>query len=170
VEHSIMKRAWPYAVALAVVVTGCYLALTPLLRSLSPGATTSTSSISKIQTTITVGQAKGTTIILSPNAGQQRFVSNIPETTKKTTKKTVKKTVKSSPPSTTDTTGFATGSPSSSSQTTKTPTVKAKTKTVKRGTGSVNGAVDPANGGGLASSGGGDSTGTGGTHSDPAGN
>ena len=31
-----MKRAWPYALALAVVVTGCYLALAPLLRSLSP--------------------------------------------------------------------------------------------------------------------------------------
>ena len=47
VEHSIMKRAWPYALALAVVVTGCYLALTPLLRSLSPAPTTSSSPLSQ---------------------------------------------------------------------------------------------------------------------------
>ena len=56
-EQSNMKRAWPYALALAVVVTGCYLALAPLLRSLSPGPTKSTASqLTHVPTSVTVPQ------------------------------------------------------------------------------------------------------------------
>ena len=51
-----MKRAWPYALALAVVVTGCYLLLAPLLRSLSPTPTTSASQLSQVSNSVTVEQ------------------------------------------------------------------------------------------------------------------
>jgi hypothetical protein len=168
VEHSIMKRAWPYAVALAVVVTGCYLALTPLLRSLSPGATTSASSISNIQTTATVGQSKIYTIVSSESGKVgSTFVNDLRTKKKaKTTKTTADKTA---PP--TDTTGFAGGS-SSTQAPTKTTTKAKATKTAKKGSGSVGGSVDQSSTGlgGLAGNGNGNGTVPGGTKSDPAGN
>jgi hypothetical protein len=168
VEHSIMKRAWPYAVALAIVVTGCYLALTPLLRSISPGATRSSSSLTQIATTATVGQAK---LVTFPSQQTDKvpsqFASDLPKVAKKAKKKadTTAPTGITAPPPTA-TTGFASGS--SSTQAPTRPVVK--TKPVKRGSGSVNGTVDPGNGGGLANRGGNATTKSAGTHSDPAGN
>jgi hypothetical protein len=161
-----MKRAWPYAVALAIVVTGCYLALTPLLRSLSPGATTSSSSLQQQATSATVGQSKVITFHGS-NAGKTTFASSLPQTVKKSKNKAATAPTNTTPQSPTDTTGFATGS--SSTQAPPKTAVKAKSKPVKKGGGSVNGSVDPGNGGGLASPGG-NGTQSGGTHSDPAGN
>ena len=102
-----MKRAWPYAVALAIVVTGCYLALTPLLRSLSPGATPSSSSLTQIATTATVGQAKGITNFVSSKSGQapSRFANDLPATVKKAKKKAATTApTGSTTPSQTDTT------------------------------------------------------------------
>jgi hypothetical protein len=168
VEHSIMKRAWPYAVALAIVVTGCYLALTPLLRSLSPGASPSSSSLTHVQTSATVGQSK---IVTFPSQQTDKvpsqFASDLPNTVKKAKKKADTPPTDTTPQAPTDTTGFAGGS--SSTQTPPKTAVKAKTKPVKKGSGSVTGSVDPGNGGGLASPGG-NGTQSGGTHSDPAGN
>jgi hypothetical protein len=166
VEHSIMKRAWPYAVALAIVVTGCYLALTPLLRSLSPGATTSSSSLQHQATSATVSQSKVINFGKS-NAGKTTFASALPQTVKKTKKKADTAPTNTTPQSPTGTTGFASGS--SSTQAPPKTAVKAKSKPVKKGSGSVNGSVDPVNGGGLASPGG-NAPVNGGTHSDPAGN
>jgi hypothetical protein len=61
-----MKRAWPYALALAVVVTGCYLALAPLLRSLSPSpAGTQQTALVTNGNTITVRS-------VAPNPAAQR--------------------------------------------------------------------------------------------------
>ncbi len=88
VEHSIMKRAWPYALALAVVVTGCYLALTPLLRSLSPAPTTSSSPLSQNTSVVTVGKAKFN--YTSQANGSQGFVSAL-QGKKKAAKKKAKK-------------------------------------------------------------------------------
>jgi hypothetical protein len=168
VEHSIMKRAWPYAVALAIVVTGCYLALTPLLRSLSPSATRSSSSLTHVQTSATVGQSKLVTFP-SPQTDKvaSKFANELPSTVKKAKKKAATAPINTTPQAPTDTTGFASGS--SSTQAPPKTVVKTKTKPVRKG-GSVNGSVDPGNGGGLANPGGANDTQTGGTRSDPAGN
>jgi len=160
-----MKRAWPYAVALAIVVTGCYLALTPLLRSLSPSATTSSSSLQQQATSATVGQSK-VIIFHGSNGGKTTFASALPQTVKKAKNKATAPT-DTTPQSPTATTGFASGA--SSTQAPPKTAVKAKTKPVKKGGGSVNGSVDTGNGGGLASPGS-NAPVNGGTHSDPAGN
>ena len=149
-----MKRAWPYAVALAIVVTGCYLALTPLLRSLSPGATPSSSSLHASPTSATVSQAKVINFAVeAAGKAPSQFASDLPATVKKAKKKAATPPTGNTTPSQTDTTttGFACGS--SSTQTPPKTAVKAKAKPVKRGSGSVNGTVDPGNGGGLAGSG-----------------
>jgi hypothetical protein len=107
VEHSIMKRAWPYALALAVVVTGCYLALVPLLRSLSPAAPRSaTSPLARVANVTTVPTSKGILVYRGPR-GASSFVGNLT-----TTKKTTKKTAKKSTTTTTPAAGFATNQPS----------------------------------------------------------
>ena len=164
-----MKRAWPYAVALAVVVTGCYLALTPLLRSLSPARPPRRTRCSSKPRARPSAKSK-IVIFHGSNGGQTTFASSLPTTVKKAKKKAATPPTGNTTPSQTDTTttGFAGGS--SSTQTPPKTAVKAKAKPVKRGSGSVNGTVDPGNGGGLAGSGASNGTQTGGTHSDPAGN
>jgi hypothetical protein len=137
-----MKRAWPYALALAVVVTGCYLLLAPLLRSLSPAPTTSASQLSHGSNSVTVGKAP-TLVFVKTKAGQQVFVSNLK--TAKKAKKTKKPPVKTTP-TTQSSTGFANNdtasssgsSSSSSSSNSTTPTQKAPTKTTPSSTGAKN--------------------------------
>jgi hypothetical protein len=172
VEHSIMKRAWPYAVALAVVVTGCYLALTPLLRSLSPGATTSSHSIANTRTSATIGQSTVPTID-SPQSNKvsSKFVTGLHSKKKAKKKATATTTRNTTTTRSTDTTGFARGNSSNTQTPTKTPTtVKTKPKPAKKGSGTVSGSVDQSTGGGLAQNGSGDATVGGGTQSDPAAN
>jgi hypothetical protein len=163
VEHSIMKRAWPYALALAVVVTGCYLALVPLLRSLSPAPTSSAASpLARGTNVIPIGKSKGISVVRSPR-GTPLFVGNL-TTTKK--KKSAKKKI--TPTTTTPGNGFATNQPSTPTtphSVVKTPkkgtttpgssTTKAASK--PKGAAAVGGAsVDqtPTGGGGLATGGG----------------
>jgi hypothetical protein len=161
VEHSIMKRAWPYALALAVVVTGCYLALVPLLRSLSPApASSATSPLAKGNNVIPVGKSK-VIKFESPKVGKQSFVANLT-----TTKKKTKKTAKKSTTTTTPAAGFATNQPSTPTtpRSVKTPkksatppstTTKAASKS-KGATAVGGGSVDQTQvgGGGLATGGG----------------
>jgi hypothetical protein len=91
VEHSIMKRAWPYALALAVVVTGCYLALVPLLRSLSPAPSASATSqlVQGTGTTTVDKQTAKTDVLFNSKAPKtsSKFVSALAPKTKKKTKK-----------------------------------------------------------------------------------
>jgi hypothetical protein len=161
VEHSIMKRAWPYALALAVVVTGCYLALVPLLRSLSPApASSATSPLAKANNLVRVGKSKVVSVV-SPQHGKQTFVGLSPTTKAKTTK-TTKKAKKST--TTTPAAGFATNQPSTPRTVVKTPkksptppstTTKAASKS--KGAPAVGGGpVDQTQvgGGGLATGGG----------------
>jgi hypothetical protein len=151
-----MKRAWPYAVALAVVVTGCYLLLAPLLRSLSPAPTTSASQLSQGSNSTTVGKAP-TIIFRSPNHGATQFASAL--TTKKKAKK-AKKTRK--PTLTTPSTGFAgnttstsssgsssSGSSSSSStpSTPKTPAKKPSSSTGAANKPAIGGKIDQSQAG-----------------------
>jgi hypothetical protein len=166
VEHSIMKRAWPYALALAVVVTGCYLALAPLLRSLSPAPTTSAASpLTRGHNVTTIGKSKGINVVRSPRVTPS-FVANLKTNTKKTTTKkttTKKKAKKSTVTTPTATTGFATNQTSTSttpSTITKTPkkssSTPTKTASKAKGASVVGGKVDatPTGGGGFATGGG----------------
>jgi hypothetical protein len=153
-----MKRAWPYAVALAVVVTGCYLALAPLLRSLSPAPTTTAASPLTKSDVTTVGRSQPIHFDRPPTTSS-KFVGNL-ATTKK--KKAVKKAVKKPAAATTPTPGgFAANPPSTSSssspsRSSSTPAATPKpkstpAKTASKGPRSVGGAaVDQAQGGGFA--------------------
>jgi hypothetical protein len=133
VEHSIMKRAWPYALALAVVVTGCYLALAPLLRSLNPGPTTSATRVLGAANTITVGSAK-TISLFSTSNGSTQYASALPVIHKKTAKKAHKKVVVSSttPDFATSTTSSNTTQSSGTSQSSTPPAKTSTTSTPKK--------------------------------------
>ena len=154
-----MKRAWPYALALAVVVTGCYLALAPLLRSLSPAPTTSANRLSRTSNTTTVGKAK-TIKYVSPNHGTNGFVNNLAAKKKKAKKvaktpaKTTTPKVNTSAPSS-NSTGVSNAPSSSSSNSTPrtTPTTPASpTKTTNRKNSAVGGQINQGQGGdGFAS-------------------
>jgi hypothetical protein len=166
-EHSIMKRAWPYALALAVVVTGCYLALAPLLRSLSPAPTTSATArqLTQGSNTVTVGQqaVKQITFNSRVKVGST-FVGNLKTTKKKKVKKPATTTTTTggfaaNPPSSSSSSSSASGSSSSSggsSGPSSTPTSTPKTtsppaKTASKGPRSVGGgSVDQATDGGFA--------------------
>jgi hypothetical protein len=161
VEHSIMKRAWPYALALAVVVTGCYLALAPLLRSLSPAPTASANRLGQVSNTTTVGKAK-TIKYQGKNHGQQGFVSALAK--KKAKKKVTKAPAKaaatpkvSAPTPSSTSTGFAGNSTSSSSSSSSTPkstptTPSSTTKTTNRKNSALGGSIHQGQGGdGFAS-------------------
>jgi hypothetical protein len=179
VEHSIMKRAWPYALALAVVVTGCYLALAPLLRSLNPGPTASASATLVGSSTTTVSESK-VIPISGGTASDHGFTALVQ------TKKKAKKTGTAGKPAhTATTTHFVTpptpttsNTPSSSSSTsTTTNTVKTTTKTPPTKTTAANnrrapvgGTIDQSDNGGFAGQGNGDSTMAGGKTSTLAGN
>jgi hypothetical protein len=184
VEHSIMKRAWPYALALAVVVTGCYLALAPLLRSLNPGPTATASAALTGSNTTTVSQSKAIPLeVIQKGAG---FTAYVGSSTKKKAKKASHKTVV--PPVTTthvfvtpptsSTSGTSSSSSSSSSSTStnapKTPTAKTSTsKTAAANTRKsqvVGGAINQNDNGGFAGQGNGDQTMAGGKTSTLAGN
>jgi hypothetical protein len=172
VEHSIMKRAWPYALALAVVVTGCYLALAPLLRSLSPAPASTANRLSQNQNNNveTVNKAKGFAVV-SSKPGKITYVTGLKKKAKKakkakksTTNPTKKSTTTNAPSQSTATTGFANNAPSSSSSsstpapksttttpkaTATTPTSKAASKK-KTGSASVGGGIDQGGGAGFA--------------------
>jgi hypothetical protein len=163
VEHSIMKRAWPYALALAVVVTGCYLALVPLLRSLSPApASSATSPLARVGNVMKIGKTKVISVV-SPEHGKNTFVGLSPA--KKTKKAKAKK---STTTTTTPATGFATNQPSTPTTprtvvktpkkpaTTPTSTTKAAASKPKGATAVGGGSVDQTQvgGGGLATGGG----------------
>jgi hypothetical protein len=167
VEHSIMKRAWPYALALAVVVTGCYLALAPLLRSLSPDPTTSATSrqLTQGSDTVTVGQQAVKQIKFnSPVKVGSTFVGNLKTTKKKKVKKPVTTPTATTgfannPPSSSSSSSSSRGSSnssSSSSSSSSTPKSTPKTttppaKTASKGARSVGGgSVDQATDGGFA--------------------
>ncbi len=145
-----MKRAWPYALALAVVVTGCYLVLAPLLRSLSPAPTASATRLNQTSNTTTVGRSK-TFNFVGKTHGQNSYASAL--TTKKKAKKVAKKPVKtttpqvSAPPApSSNTTGFANNPPSSSSSSStpkSTPTTPSTTtKSANRKNSAVGGQID----------------------------
>ena len=147
-----MKRAWPYAVALAIVVTGCYLALTPLLRSLSPGATTSSNSLQQQATSATVGQVEGSSIFHGSNGGQTDLREQPAGDSEEGQEegRHDRRPVTTTPSQTdTTTTGFARRARRARRRRPRRPS-RAKAKPVKRGSGSVNGTVDPENGSGLA--------------------
>lgn len=155
-----MKRAWPYALALAVVVTGCYLALAPLLRSLSPAPTTSASSLSTGSNTTTVGKSKP--IVFRGPHGTSGFVSALAKkkAKKKVTKAPAKATATpkvSAPTPSSTSTGFANNQPSSSSDSTSTPksapaTAPSTTKTTNRKNSALGGSIHQGQGGdGFAS-------------------
>jgi hypothetical protein len=153
-----MKRAWPYALALAVVVTGCYLALAPLLRSLSPAPTTSANRLSQNSNVQTVGKSK-TIKFTGSNHGSTGFVSNL-AAKKKKAKKVAKPPAKTTPkvntstPSSNSTGVSNTPSSSSSTSTPKTtPTTPASpTKTTNRKNSAVGGQINQGQGGdGFAS-------------------
>jgi hypothetical protein len=151
-----MKRAWPYALALAVVVTGCYLALAPLLRSLSPAPTTSANSLSTGSNTTTVGKSKP--IVFRGPHGSNSFVTVLKKKAKakKVTKAPVKATPKvSTTTPSSNTTGFANNPPSSSSSSTpkSTPTTPSSpTKTTNRKNSALGGSIHQGQGGdGFAS-------------------
>jgi hypothetical protein len=150
VEQSIVKRAWPYALALAVVVTGCYLVLAPLLRSLSPAPAASATRLNQTSNTTTVGRSK-TFNFVGKAHGQNSYASAL--TTKKKAKKVAKKPVKtttpqvSAPPApSSNTTGFANNPPSSSSSSStpkSTPTTPSTTtKSANRKNSAVGGQID----------------------------
>jgi hypothetical protein len=181
VEHSIMKRAWPYALALAVVVTGCYLALAPLLRSLNPGPTATASATLVGSSTTTVSESK--VIPLSGVAPRHGFTALVQ------TKKKAKKTTTHGKPAHTSTaattahfvapsTPTTSGTSSSSGSTsTTTTTVKTATKTPSTKKPAANsqrpaigGTIDQSDNGGFAGQGNGDSTMAGGKTSTLAGN
>ena len=165
-----MKRAWPYALALAVVVTGCYLALAPLLRSLSPAPTTSANRLSAVSNVTTVGKSK-TIHFRSPSHGTNLLVSNLAK--KKAKKKVTKAPAKTTTPKVSTTTpssnstGFANNPPSSSSSSSTpktTPTTPASTtKTTNRKNSALGGSIHQGQGGdGFASPTGGGGTPVGG--------
>jgi hypothetical protein len=172
VEHSIMKRAWPYALALAVVVTGCYLALVPLLRSLNPGPTATQSAALSGSGTTTVASSKS--IPLVGTSSSHGFTALDPTAKKKTVKKVATKTSKRHSVQTSTTTHeFVTPTQpssstttSSSSSTTSTPPAKtAPTKTTSktpaantRARAQVGGTIDQNDNGGFAGKNHGDST------------
>jgi hypothetical protein len=149
VEQSIVKRAWPYALALAVVVTGCYLVLAPLLRSLSPAPAASATRLNQTSNTTTVGRSK-TFNFVGKAHGQNSYASAL--TTKKKAKKAAKKPVKTTTPQVTapapssNTTGFANNPPSSSSSSStpkSTPTTPSTTtKSANRKNSAVGGQID----------------------------
>ena len=170
-----MKRAWPYALALAVVVTGCYLALAPLLRSLTPGptGTQAVTLVSSRTTTVPATNASPAVVLKSNDPG---FTSQVKVAVKKTTKKSSKKTanvvqtpVFVSPPATTSNSSPSTTS--SSTTTTTTPSSKPKSTGKTASTNStrlprsVGGGIDQADNGGFAGQGNGDSAVTGGKSS-----
>ena len=143
-----MKRAWPYALSLAVVVAGCYLALAPLLRSLSPApATNATSALSQDNNTTTIQKSS---FFNGPSHGATSFVSAVGAKGKKS-KKTAKKA--STQTITAPDTGFARNTPQTSTSST-TPIAPAKTpaktssttKTQKKGAATVGGVVQTPNG------------------------
>ena len=165
-----MKRAWPYAVALAVVVTGCYLALTPLLRSLSPGATTSSSSLQQQSDDRDRRSSRRHHLRLGSEWRQHdRSSSALPKTAKKAKKKAATAPTATHARPASRTTGVRRRLVEHAGASPRRPVKTAKTKPVKKGGGSVNGTVDTGNGGGLASPGS-NAPVNGGTHSDPAGN
>jgi hypothetical protein len=150
-----MKRAWPYALALAVVVTGCYLALAPLLRSLSPAPTTSANRLSQTSNTTTVGKSK-TIKFPASNHGTNRFVTGLhKKKAKKVTKAPAKATATPqvsapTPSSSSTSTGFANNSSSSSSSSTakSTPTTApSTTKTTNRKNSALGGSIHQGQGG-----------------------
>jgi hypothetical protein len=164
-----MKRAWPYALALAVVVTACYLAMAPLLRSLNPGPTGTSALPLPGATTTTVPQlsTQPPVTIKSNNAG---FTSRVKVTVKKS-KKAKKPKVTQTPifvSPTTSTPSSSSSSTSTSSSTTSTTrtSTKPKTNTTKpasnanasRPPASVSGTIDQADNGGFAGQNNGDST------------
>jgi hypothetical protein len=173
VEHSIMKRAWPYAVALAVVVTGCYLALAPLLRSLNPGPTgTSASQPLLGANTTTVQQVKKQPSVkyTSDNPG---FTSRVTVKAKKSKKaKTPHKAAKvnqtpvfiqsQTTANSSSSSSSTTTSPSSTTTTTHTPTKPKTTKAASnagaRPPAVVGGTINQQDNGGFAGQGNGDST------------
>jgi hypothetical protein len=182
VEHSIMKRAWPYALALAVVVTGCYLALVPLLRSLNPGPTATASATLVGSSTTTVSQSK--VIPFSGTASDHGFTALVKQPASK--KKAKKTSVKGKPGHTstattthefvTPTTPTTSTSTSSSPPSTSTNTVKTTAKTPAKKPAAntqrapVGGTIDQTDNGGFAGQGNGDSTMAGGKTSTLAGN
>jgi hypothetical protein len=179
VEHSIMKRAWPYALALAVVVTGCYLALAPLLRSLNPGPTTTASATLLGSSTTTVSESK-VIAFSGGTAAVHGFTANV------TPKKKAKKILVKGKPAHTATTTHVYVSPTtpstsgtsstSSSTSTSTNTVKTTSKTPAKKPAAntqrapVGGTIDQTDNGGFAGQGNGDSTMAGGKTSTLAGN
>jgi hypothetical protein len=177
-----MKRAWPYALALAVVVTGCYLALAPLLRSLTPGPTGAQATpLLRSSGTTTVSATKLIRVpTISPDHGFTALVGKAKTAKKaKKTKKVAQVAQKpvfvQSPPSLSSSTSTG-SSPSSSSTTSTTPTTskpKTSNKTASskgsRLQGTVGGTVDQADNGGFAGQGNGDSAVTGGKSSTVAG-
>jgi hypothetical protein len=179
VEHSIMKRAWPYALALAVVVTGCYLALTPLLRSLNPGPTATPAAALLGSSTTTVAQTKSTGFVIpGPQHGATSFASALPTATKKKTRKATKKVaVATQTPifvqSTTPTDGGTSLNTTSTTSTTSTPARKPSTKTAASKTASlprsVGGGINQNDNGGFAGQSNGNSSMTGGKTSSLAG-
>jgi hypothetical protein len=153
-----MKRAWPYALALAVVVTGCYLALAPLLRSLSPAPTTSANRLSQTKNVTTVGKSK-TIHYTGADPGTTSLVSSL-HIKKKAAKKVSKPPVKApatpkvtTSPQSSTTSGVANTPPASSSntapKTTKT-TSSSTTKTANRKNTPVGGQVDQSQSDGFA--------------------
>jgi hypothetical protein len=165
-----MKRAWPYALALAVVVTGCYLALAPLLRSLSPAPASTANRLSQGSNVQTVGKSKSISI-KSTKPGTNSFVSALAtkkkaKKVKKSTTTTTRKstTTTNAPSQSTSTTGFANNAPSSSSSNTTaqapkstvtTPKStasppKSKAASKKTGSASVGGGIDQSQGSGFA--------------------
>jgi hypothetical protein len=171
-----MKRAWPYALALAVVVTGCYLALVPLLRSLNPGPTATQSAALQGSRTTTVSSSKNVVVVsVSPAHGFTAL-----DAAKKTVKKAAKKSSKRNTPAvSTPTHEFVTptqpttsNTASSSSSTTTPPPAKTtpvkttpKTTAANNRTRQVGGTINQADNGGFAGKGNGDSTMAGGKSS-----
>jgi hypothetical protein len=162
VERSIMKRAWPYALALAVVVTGCYLALVPLLRSLSPAPTASaTSQLVQGTGTTTVKQTAKADVLFNSKAQKttSKFVSALaPKTsTKKKAKKAKTPAVNNfaTNPTSTSTTPRTVVKPKKP-VTTPTSTTKAAASKPKGAPAVGGGSVDQTQvgGGGLATGGG----------------
>jgi hypothetical protein len=172
VEYSIMKRAWPYALALAVVVTGCYLALAPLLRSLSPAPASTANRLSQNQNNNvqTVNKTESFAVV-SSKPGKITYVTGLKK--KKVTTKKAKKPTSSTPKTTTTNTpsqstpagGIANNTPSSSSSSsssqapkstattpkTTAPSSTSKAASKKTGSASVGGGIDQGGGAGFAS-------------------
>jgi hypothetical protein len=170
VEHSIMKRAWPYALALAVVVTGCYLALAPLLRSLNPGPTATSAGPlhSSYTTTVPVLNKQPPVADASTNHGFTSRVKVTIKTAKKAKQSKKADKVTQTPafvsPTTTNSSSSSstTTSSSSTTSTTRTPskpkTTKAASNAGTRPPASVSGTINQSDNGGFAGQDPGDST------------